>query len=81
MENDTHTKNDHALNEPIGMEELQKAIKLIQKGKAVGVDNIPNEIIIMPSLQPILHKLFETCSNITAVHRRKYGIKILYIPF
>ena len=63
MENDTHTNNDRALNEPIRMEELQKAIKVIQKGKAVGVDNIPNEIIKMPSLQPILHKLFETCFN------------------
>ena len=61
MENDTHTNNDHALNEPMRMEELQKAIKLPQKGKAVGVDNIPNEIIKMPSLQPILHTLFETC--------------------
>ena len=63
MEKDTQTNNDHALNEPIRMEELQKTIKLLQKGKAVGVDNIPNEIIKMPSLQPILHKLFETCFN------------------
>ena len=63
MENDTHTNNDRALNEPIRMEELQKAIKLLQKGKAVGVDNIPNEIIKMPLLQPILHKLFETYFN------------------
>ena len=63
MENDTPTNNDRALNEPIRMEELQKAIQVIQKGKAVGVDNIPNEIIKMPSLQRILHKLFETCFN------------------
>ena len=37
---------EHSMNQPIVIEELQKAIKQLKPGKASGPDMIPNELII-----------------------------------
>ena len=37
------------------------ALKHAKNGKAVGIDNIPKEILKVPLLQEILHELYKMC--------------------
>ena len=80
--NDLHHETHLAaveLNAPITLQETHNAILAAKNGKAVGIDNVANEIIKLPVLQGILHKLYQTCfeKNLTPV----YGIKRLYSLF
>ena len=54
------------LNSPITLQETINALRNLKNGKAVGVDNIANELLKLPALQSMLHKLFSACfdSNI-----------------
>ena len=49
------------LNRSISLEETQKAIACAKNGKAVGIDNVPNEVLKIPALHTCLHKLFSSC--------------------
>ncbi|MES9882132.1 MAG: reverse transcriptase family protein [Sedimenticola sp.] len=49
------------LNSPITYAEVLKSIMAAKSGKAVGIENIPNEILKLNNLTPILHRLFTTC--------------------
>ena len=62
--NDLHHETRLAaaeLNAPITLQETHNAILAAKNGKAVGIDNVANEIIKLPVLQGILHKLYQTC--------------------
>ena len=52
--------NDN-LNRDISCEEVSTALKLAKNGKAVGCDNIPNEILKCKSIDSVLHALFNKC--------------------
>ncbi|MES9883775.1 MAG: reverse transcriptase family protein [Sedimenticola sp.] len=56
---DSHTE----LNSPITIPEVQKVIRDAKLGKSVGFENVPNEILKMEKLTPVLHKLFSICFN------------------
>ena len=49
------------LNTPITLQETMNALKHAKNGKAVGIDNIPNEILKVPLLLEILHELYNMC--------------------
>ncbi len=49
------------LNGAITIDEVQRSIIKCRLGKAVGIDNVPNEILKIEKLTPILHKLFNVC--------------------
>ncbi|CAG2202982.1 unnamed protein product [Mytilus edulis] len=48
-------------NENISIEETEEAMRLVKLGKAVGVDNLPNEILCNKILTVPLQKLFDMC--------------------
>ncbi len=49
------------LNEKILMLEIKKALNKLKLGKAVGLDNIPNEVLKSPSLLKLLHTFYNLC--------------------
>ena len=49
------------LNTEITADEVTKAINQLKTNKAVGIDNIANEILKIPILCNILHPLFNKC--------------------
>ena len=49
------------LNSPLDIEETRRALHRAKVGKAVGVDNIPNEILKRPELLHVLHRLYSVC--------------------
>ena len=50
-----------SLNSEISMDETMKVLRTLKNGKAVGIDNIANEILKVPAIHPCLHKLYSTC--------------------
>ena len=57
---DTH-RASLQLDAPITHQETVNALKQCKNGKAVGVDNLPNEILKVPALQKMLHELYRAC--------------------
>ncbi len=49
------------LNKPISLEEIKKVVSKAKNGKAVGMDNIPNEILKCQPITGALHALFQLC--------------------
>ncbi len=49
------------LNGQITLDELRKAINSTKCGKAIGVDNVPNEILKNVNLLNALHSLYQYC--------------------
>ena len=49
------------LNAEITIHEVNKTIRDAKSGKAVGFENVPNEVLKLKSLTPLLHKLFSVC--------------------
>ena len=47
------------LNSPISLQETVNAHRATKNGKAVGIDNIANEILKLPVLHDVLHKLYQ----------------------
>ena len=55
------TQDTDILNCPITLDEIKRVIANAKSGKAVGIENIPNEILKCDILAPILYRLFSTC--------------------
>ncbi|CAG2189455.1 unnamed protein product [Mytilus edulis] len=49
------------MNSNISLEEIESAMKHAKLGKAVGIDNLPNEVLRNTSLLSVLQKLFNVC--------------------
>ena len=49
------------LNRDITNLEIEKALKLAKNGKAVGIDNLPNDILKCLHVKDVLHSLFNKC--------------------
>ena len=60
MSNDDVLMNT-GLNQPICLDEVDKAVRKLKKNKAVGPDYIPNEVLKHPNLLVFLHKLCQFC--------------------
>ena len=58
---DVSYESDDFLNEHILILEIKDAISRLKKGKATGLDQIPNEILKCDKLLPYLCKLFNIC--------------------
>ena len=54
-----HVENE--LNTEITIDEVKSAVRSLKRNKAVGVDEIPAEILKIPTLLNFLHKLFNKC--------------------
>ena len=52
--------NDN-LNLPISLEEIKKMLKRMKNGRAVGTDNMPNEILKHPNVLQLLLSLYSKC--------------------
>ncbi|CAG2194034.1 unnamed protein product [Mytilus edulis] len=61
--NQTYVDNTSTseLNEPISLDETKRALMSLKNGKAVGIDNLPNEILKSDVLSKTLHELFNVC--------------------
>ena len=55
------TPNDDLLNCPISLQEINRVLSKAKSGKAVGIENIPNEIMKRDKLVPVLYRLFSAC--------------------
>ena len=55
-----NTIND-CLNIPVSIEEVKKVLISLRCGKAVGIDNLPNEILKHKNILPLLHSLYAKC--------------------
>ena len=60
------------LNRPITLPETINAIKHTKDGKAVGVDNVTNEILKVTALQECLHRLYAACFEHSVVPAKWY---------
>ena len=49
------------LNSPISLQETVNALRATKNGKALGIDNVANEILRLPALHDVLHKLYQKC--------------------
>ncbi|CAG2223288.1 unnamed protein product [Mytilus edulis] len=61
---ETGIENEHIANEindQISLEETKQALRSVKLGKAVGIDNLPNEILRNDNLTNVLHELYNTC--------------------
>ena len=58
--NHGYTATDN-LNRDITNLEVEKALKLAKNGKAVGIDNLPNDILKCLHVKDVLHSLFNKC--------------------
>ncbi|CAG2217942.1 unnamed protein product [Mytilus edulis] len=58
---DNESQHISSMNDEITIEETKRAIRKAKNEKAVGLDNIPNEIIKNDKLLTVLHRLFNTC--------------------
>ena len=56
-----------SLNRTIPIQETVTALQCTRNGKAVGVDNIANEILKVPGLQVCLHDLYSACFEMNIV--------------
>ena len=64
LESNTENNDHHAtnnMNDKISIEETKRSIRKLKNKKAVGLDNIPNEIIKNYELLMVLHRLFNIC--------------------
>jgi hypothetical protein len=59
-ESDSDVTNNE-MNDVIGIEETRNAMNALKQGKAVGVDNLPNEILKNENLVNIFNQLFNLC--------------------
>lgn len=59
--NETIDTEQQSINDPISIEEVKRAVHGLKNGKAVGVDNVPNEILKSDKLTNILHELYNVC--------------------
>ena len=57
------------LNHPIALQETVNSLKTLRNGKAVGIDNIANEILKVQTIQNCLHSLFASCFEYGMVPR------------
>ncbi|VDI09669.1 Hypothetical predicted protein [Mytilus galloprovincialis] len=55
------------LNEPISLDETKRALMSLKNGKAVGINNLPNEILKSDVLSKTLHELFNVCFSYESV--------------
>ena len=53
--------NNHVINRNVSLYELRAAARRLKANKAVGCDNIPNEIIKLPAMENVLVRLFNVC--------------------
>ena len=53
--------NDHMLNATISLAEVQSIVAKLKRGKASGIDSIPNEVLKCKSILNFLHALFQAC--------------------
>ena len=60
------TPNDDLLNCPILLAEINRVLSKAKSGKAVGIENIPNEILKCDKLVPVLFRLFSACFEHTS---------------
>ena len=60
------------LNRPITLQETVNTLRCSRNGKAVGVDNVANEILKIPALQSSLHALYSRCFELCTVPRTWY---------
>ena len=60
------------LNRPITLPETINAIKHTKDGKAVGIDNVDNEILKVTALQECLHRLYAACFEHSLVPAKWY---------
>ena len=60
MSNTAYCSN-YMLNGDISIEEVQRVVDKAKLNKAVGVDELPNEVLKNPSMLNILHCLFQNC--------------------
>ena len=60
------------LNRPITLAETVNTLRHTRNGKAVGIDNVANEIIKVPALQTSLHALYVRCFELNIVPRMWY---------
>ena len=58
---DNESQHLSSMNDEITIEETKRPIRKAKNEKAVGLDNIPNEIIKNDKLLTVLHRLFNTC--------------------
>jgi len=68
------------LNSPLDIEETRNALQRAKLGKAVGVDNLPNEILKRPELLHVLHRLYSTCYEQNVIPTPWYKSIICPIP-
>ncbi|CAG2243004.1 unnamed protein product [Mytilus edulis] len=62
--NDTNILEDNFTCSECGtvfIEETKQALRSVKLGKAVGIDNLPNEILRNDNLTNVLHELYNTC--------------------
>ena len=52
------TPNVDLLNNPVSLDEVNRVLFRAKSGKAVGTENIPNEILKCDRLAPVLYRLF-----------------------
>ena len=60
---DSSVNDDSAfeLNRPITTEEVRRCVTAAKMGRAVGIDNLPNEVLKSDTLIPVLKTLFNAC--------------------
>ena len=61
LENSPSPFDDSNLNAEISLEETKDTILSLKKGKSVGPDKLPNEILKCEQIQQLLHSLFYFC--------------------
>ena len=50
-----------ALNQPLEINEVRKAVGLAKNGKAMGMDHVPNEVLKNDTVIKVLHAFFQLC--------------------
>ena len=55
------TLNADLLNSPISLDEVNRVLFRAKSWKAIGIENIPNEILKCGRLAPVLYRLFNAC--------------------
>ena len=55
------------LNCPITLQEVINTLSTTRDGKAVGIDNVANEILKVPALQVFLHELYSACFRLNRI--------------
>ena len=55
------------LNCPITLQEVINNLSTTRDGKAVGIDNVANEILKVPAFQVFLHELYSACFRLNRI--------------